>query len=397
MQPEEADTVPGAAHALEPTDGPLLPEELQLAFRNRGMPLEAMRRDVTPTGLHYLVAHWDIPFADPATWRLAVGGRVRRPLELTLEELRARPRRTVPVTLECAGNGRGWLTPRPVSLPWLGEAIGTAEWTGTPLRGVLADAGLAAGATEVVFRGADCGIQGDEQQRYARSLPLPEAIRPEVLLAYEMNGRPLEPQHGFPLRLIVPGWYGMASVKWLTAIDVVTEAFEGFQQAVAYRYQRDAGDSGDPVSRIRVRALMVPPGIPDFFSRRRFVAAGPVALTGRAWSGDGLVARVEVSVDGRWADATLAPAAGAFAWRRWSFDWAATAGEHELACRATDAAGNVQPLEPPWNYQGMGNNVVQRIVVDVRELSSPRRRAPRPEARSDRRSRTGRTRHGAAP
>ena len=366
MQPETPAGVLGAAHSLEPTDGPLLPEELQLAFRNRGMPLEAMRQDLTPTGLHYLVAHWDIPLADPASWRLTVGGCVRRPLELTLESIRARPRRTLPVTLECAGNGRGWLTPRPVSLPWLGEAIGTAEWTGTPLRALLEDAGLAADAVEVVFRAADRGIQGEQEQSYARSLSVSDATRPEVLLAYEMNGRALEPQHGFPLRLIVPGWYGMTSVKWLTSIEVVTEAFDGFQQAVAYRYQRDADDPGDPVSRIRVRALMIPPGIPDFFSRRRFVEPGLVTLSGRAWSGNGQVERVELAVDGEWADATLAPPVGEFAWRGWSFDWDATTGEHELACRATDAAGNVQPLEAPWNYQGMGNNIVQRILVTVR-------------------------------
>ena len=209
MRTEAPAEVVGAAHALEPTDGPLLPEELQLAFRNRGMPLEAMRQDLTPTGLHYLVAHWDIPLADIAGWRLTVGGCVRRPLELTLEEIRARPRRTLPVTLECAGNGRGWLTPRPVSLPWLGEAIGTAEWTGTPLRAVLEDAGLAAGEVEVVFWAADRGVQGGQEQSYARSLAVSDATRPEVLLAYDMNGHVLEPQHGFPLRLIVPdgtGW-----------------------------------------------------------------------------------------------------------------------------------------------------------------------------------------------
>ncbi len=356
----------GGAHPFQPTDGPLLPEELQLAFRNRGMPLEAMGYDLTPTGLHYLVAHWDIPQVDAATWRLSIGGRVREPVELTIDELRARSRRTIPVTLECAGNGRGWLSPRPVSLPWLGEAIGTAEWTGTALGAVLEEAGLLPDAVEVVFWGADCGIQGEEEQAYARSLPIAEAIGPEVLLAYGMNGHPLEPQYGFPLRLVVPGWYGMASVKWLTSIEVVAEPFDGFQQAVAYRYQRDADDPGEPVSLMRVRALMIPPGLPDFFSRHRFVPPGPVKLSGRAWSGNGSVERVEVAVDGRWAEAMLGSPVGAFGWRSWSLDWEATPGEHELACRATDAAGNQQPRQALWNYQGMGNNVVQRIRVTVR-------------------------------
>lgn len=366
MQTQTPTAAAGAAHSLEPTDGPLLPEELQLAFRNRGMPLEVMHYDLTPTGLHYLVVHWDIPPVDPASWRLSIGGSVRKPLELTIDEIRARSRRTIPVTLECAGNGRGWLNPRPLSLPWLGEAIGTAEWTGTPLRALLEDAGLAPDAVEVVFRGADRGIQGDQDQGYARSLTVAEATRPEVLLAYEMNGRPLEPQHGFPLRLIVPGWYGMTSVKWLTSIEVATEPFDGFQQAVAYRYQQDADDPGERVTQIRVRALMIPPGIPDFFSRRRFLGPGLVTLSGRAWSGDGPVERVEVAVDGEWSEATLETPVGVFAWRGWSINWEATPGKHELACRATDAAGNVQPLEAPWNYQGMGNNVVQRVLVTVR-------------------------------
>jgi DMSO/TMAO reductase YedYZ molybdopterin-dependent catalytic subunit len=358
--------VVGAAHPLEPTDGPLLPEELQLAFRNRGMPLEAMRYDVTPAGLQYLVTHWDMPAIDAHSWRLSVGGHVREPLELTLNDIRARPPETMIVTLECAGNGRGWLTPRPVSLPWLGEAVSTAEWTGTSLRGVLEEAGLGSGVGDVVVQGVDRGIQGDDDQTYARGLTVAEATRPEVLLAYEMNGHPLEPQHGFPLRLVVPGWYGMTSVKWLTSIDVTTEPFGGFQQAVAYRYQRDADDPGEPVQRIRVRALMIPPGIPDFFSRHRFVGPGPTLLGGRAWSGNGPVEGVEVAVDGRWAEAALAKPVGTFAWRAWSFEWEATPGDHELACRATDAAGNVQPLEPRWNYQGMGNNAVQRLTVTVR-------------------------------
>jgi len=356
----------GGAHALEPTYGPLLHEELQLAFRNRGMPLEAMRYDLTPIGLHYVVVHWDIPAIDPAAWRLRIGGRVRRALELTIDDIRARPPRTLAVTLECAGNGRGWLRPRPVSLPWLGDAIGTASWTGTPLRGLLEEAGLGGDAVELVFHGADRGIQGDEDQAYARSLAVAEALRPEVLLAYEMNGRPLEPQHGFPLRLVVPGWYGMTSVKWLRSIEAVAEPFAGFQQAVAYRYQQAAGEPGEPVQRMRVRALMIPPGIPDFFSRQRFLEPGPAMLRGRAWSGSGEVERVEVAVDGRWAEATLGSSVGAFAWRSWSFQWHATPGAHELACRATDSAGDVQPLEAPWNYQGMGNNAAQRLALTVR-------------------------------
>jgi DMSO/TMAO reductase YedYZ molybdopterin-dependent catalytic subunit len=340
--------------------------ELAQATRNRGMPLEALRHDVTPVGLHYLLVHFDIPALDPESWRLRVGGNVRRELELTLDEIRGRPATTMPVTLECAGNGRARLEPRPMSQPWLNEAIATSRWTGTPLAGVLEDAGVGADTLEIVFTGADHGIEGDQELDYARSLPLSEAMRSEVLLAYAMNDRPLEPQHGFPLRLLVPGWYGMTSVKWLSTIEAVTEPFRGFHQAVAYHYQDAEEDPGEPVTRIRPRALMLPPGFPDFPERRRYVERGPVTLEGRAWSGTAPVARVEVGIDGDWLDAKLAEPVGEWAWRGWSCEWEATPGDHLLSCRATDAAGNTQPLRQPWNFQGMGNNLVQEIEILVR-------------------------------
>jgi DMSO/TMAO reductase YedYZ molybdopterin-dependent catalytic subunit len=329
------------------------------------MPLEGLRYDVTPTGIHYLLIHFDIPDVDPSSWRLEVGGNVEAPLSLSLGEIRARGATTIPVTMECAGNGRARLSPRPISNPWLYEAVGTAEWTGLPLADVLAEAGVHPDTIELVFTGADHGVQGDVEQDYQRSLTVEQATRPEVLLAYEMNGRPLEPQHGAPVRLLVPGWYGMTSVKWLTRIEAVTEPFGGYQQAVSYRYQRDEDDPGEPVTRIRVRALMIPPGHPDFPDRRRFVRAGPVLLRGRAWSGEAPVARVEVGVDGDWRDADVEPPVGEFAWSGWSYRWDAQPGEHVLACRATDLAENTQPEEQPWNYQGMGNNLVQSVPVMV--------------------------------
>jgi sulfane dehydrogenase subunit SoxC len=349
----------------DPTTGPLTSEELQLATRNHGMPLEALRYEITPTGLHYLLVHFDIPRVDPETWRLEIGGNVDSPQALDYADITALPATTLPVTMECAGNGRARLTPRPISQPWLVEAVGTAVWKGVSLRDVVAAAGIRPGTAELVFSGADTGVQGGEKQEYERSLPPAEALRPEVLLAYEMNGRPLEPQHGAPVRLVVPGWYGMTSVKWLLRITAVTEPFQGYQQREAYRYQQDADDPGEPVDRIRVRALMAPPGHPDFLTRQRFVPAGDVELSGRAWSGSGAVERVEVGVDGAWEDAELDSPLGDFAWRGWRYLWRAEPGEHVVSCRATDAAGNVQPLEQPWNHQGMGNNLVQTVPVSV--------------------------------
>jgi DMSO/TMAO reductase YedYZ molybdopterin-dependent catalytic subunit len=342
-------------------------DELALAARNHGMPLEALRYELTPVGLHYLLVHYDIPAIDPATWRLRVDGAVSQPLELDLAAVRARPRRTVPVTLECAGNGRALLQPRPVSQPWLTGAVGTAEWTGTPLAPLLAEAGLDPGAVDVVFTGADHGVERGVEQDYQRALPADVATGEDVLLAYEMNGAPLPVQHGYPLRLVVPGWYGMAQVKWLCRISVLTEWFAGFQNAVAYRFKEDPDDDGQPVTRIRPRALMVPPGHPDFMSRTRFLRAGEHEVIGRAWSGLAPVTGVDVSTDGgvTWEPATVEPAPGRWAWSRWAYRWSATPGPHELLARARDAAGHTQPVEQPWNVQGMGNNMSQRVTVVV--------------------------------
>lgn len=351
----------------EPDEGISL-EELALAARNHGLPLEAMRCDLTPAGLHYVLIHYDIPAADADAWELTVRGRVRTPLTLDMETLRSFPATTQRVTMECAGNGRALLSPRPVSQPWLVEGVGCAEWTGVPLRTLLAEAGVEPDAVEAVFTGADHGVERGIEQDYQRSLPLPVATGgdPEVLVAYEMNGHPLPPQHGHPLRLIVPGWYGMAHVKWLRDISLTDTPFTGFQQAVAYRYRQSADDPGEPVTRIAPRALMIPPGFPDFMSRTRVVRPGQVRLEGRAWSGRAPVTGVEVSTDdGRsWTGTELAPPDGHdWAWRRWQASWTATPGSHVLSVRAADADGRTQPLAQPWNRGGFANNLVQRISV----------------------------------
>jgi sulfane dehydrogenase subunit SoxC len=346
---------------------PLTTDELGLATRNHGFLLEALRYPVTPLGLHYLLIHYDIPMVDPASWVLEIGGAVDRPLRLTLEELRTRPVVTQQATMECAGNGRMQLTPRAISQPWGVEAVGNAEWTGTRLWPLLEEAGLAADAVEVVFSGLDKGVENNVEQRYERSLTLDEARRDEVILAYAVNGVPLPPQHGFPLRLIVPGWYGMTNVKWLSEITVVDRPFEGYQNAHAYRMRLEADEQGEPLSRIRPRSLMVPPGFPDFMTRKRFLSPGPTPLEGRAWSGHAPIARVEVSTDGggTWTDAVLETQSDPYAWVGWSAHWDAQPGEHELCVRATDAAGNTQPLEGEWNLGGYACNTVHRVSATV--------------------------------
>ena len=339
-------------------------EELQLAARNHGMPLEALRYPVTPVGLHYLLIHYDVPVVEPETWRLTVRGE--RELVLGLEELRARPAAEVTVTMECAGNGRAKLDPRPVSQPWLLEAVGTARWRGTPLRPLLEEAGVG-DAVEVLLTGLDRGVEGGEEQPFQRALPLEEALRGEVLLAYEMNGAPLPPQHGFPLRLIVPGWYGMTNVKWLERIELIDTPFAGYQNSWSYRLRQAEDEEGVPLDRMQPRSLMAPPGIPEFMTRDRTVEAGEVLLQGRAWSGLAPVDRVEVSTDGgeTWGPAKLEPAGEPWAWRGWSYRWNAEPGEHILCCRARDEAGNEQPSEPHWNLGGYANNAVQAVRVTV--------------------------------
>ena len=343
-------------------------EELQLATRNHGTPLEALRYDVTPVGLHYLLIHYDIPAVSAADWRLRIDGHVRREIELSLEEIRARPAVRRRVTMECAGNGRAHLEPRPASQPWVLEAVGTAEWGGTPLRPILEEADLREEAVEVLFTGLDRGVEGDVEQNYSRSLPVAEALRDDVLLAYEINGQPLPPQHGFPLRVIVPGWYGMTSVKWLDRITLLDAPFDGYQQRHSYRLRQEEEEEGEPLTRMRPRALMVPPGIPVFQTRERVLALAPCRLEGRAWSGWAPIAVVQVSTDGgaSWEEATIDEPASDWSWAAWSYLWEPGApGRYELCCRARDAAGNEQPVDPPWNLGGYANNAVQRLVVSV--------------------------------
>ena len=342
-------------------------DELLLASRNHAMPLEAMGDDLTPIGLHYVLVHYDIPRVDADSWRLELTGMLEHPLSLDLQDLRAMAARTIRVTMECAGNGRAALTPRPISQPWLNGAVGTADWTGIPLRDVLERTGLRPEAHSVVFTAMDHGVERGVEQDYERALPVEQALADDVLLAYEMNGAPLPPQHGHPVRLVVPGWYGMAHVKWLRTIAVLDHAFEGFQNAVAYRLRQHAGDPGEPVTRINPRALVVPPGFPDFQTRARVLRPGAVTLEGRAWSGWAAVERVEVSVDDgtSWHSADLEESEHPWAWRRFTFDWSVEPGRYAIRARAADASGRVQPTEQQWNAGGFANNADQPVEVLV--------------------------------
>ncbi len=340
--------------------------ELGLANRNSGALLELLDADITPTGTHYLLNHFDVPLIDAGTHALEFTGAFDAPFRLSMAEIMALPAITRPVTLECAGNGRAGMDPRPVSMPWLHEAVGTSEWTGTPLAPLIERARPRASVQDLAFIGADEGFDKGVPHPFGRSLTPQELAELDVMLVWGMNGAPLLPQHGAPLRLIVPGWYGMASVKWLTRVEALEHRYHGFQQVRTYRFRQHEDDAGVPVTRIHVRALMKPPGVPDWFTRARWLRPGRVRLSGRAWSGGGVpIARVEVLLDGAWREATLRPRADTYAWTGWHIDWDATPGAHDLACRATDAEGNTQPLEPPHNLGGFANTAVQRVPVHV--------------------------------
>ena len=356
---------PGAPRP-KAVDGIYSAEEVQLANRNSGALLETLAQDITPAGTHYLLSHFDVPILEATTHKLEFSGAFSNPFKITLKELQALPQISVPVTLECAGNGRAGVSPRNFSMPWMYEAVGTALWTGTPLAPLIERASPLPGVEDFAFIGADKGFDKGVPHHFGRSLTPEEFKRLDVLLVWGMNGEPLLPQHGAPLRMIVPGWYGMASVKWLTRIEALTRRYEGFQQVETYRYRTTSDEAGTPVTGIRVKSLMRPPGVPDWVTRKRWVAAGQVELSGRAWSGDGVeIASVEVLLDGEWREAELLGRQGKYAWTAWRINWNATPGRHILACRATDANGSAQPLEAPFDRAGFGNNSVHRLEVHV--------------------------------
>ena len=337
---------------------------------NAEAPPEALAGAITPTELHYVRSNFAVPEHDGT---LAVGGAVDNPLSLTLDDLRALPAIERAVTLECAGNGRLELRPLPTGEPWGDYAVSTARWTGVLLHDVLAQARVAAGGVEVRFEGADHGAYhlqpilpetNRDDLTFVRALPLTQAAdaAAEILIAYEMNGEPLGPDHGAPFRLIVPHWYAVASVKWLRRIDVLTEPYAGEFQTGHYMYEWPDRPP-EAVSLMRVRARITDP------APASTIAAGKYTIHGKAWSGTGPVTEVHVSLtgEGEWYPARLEPPQGPYQWQDWSFDWDATdVGRHTLRARATDAAGNVQPEIPPWNRLGYGNNAIEISYVDIR-------------------------------
>lgn len=352
-------TAPNATNAAPPPapdlagygkSGDLLP----LTDTNYETPPAMLTDFVTPVPAFFVRSNYPFPDYTRADWRLSVGGLVARELTLTYRDLVSLPPRTLTAWMECYGNSRSLFVPGAVGNPWTGGAVGNATWTGVPLAAVLDRAGVQPGAVEVVCQG------GDDPQ-FQRSLPLDKATDPDTLLAWEMNGEPLARVHGFPVRLVVPGWGGIASVKWITGLTLVDAPFAGHYQTNLYVLRDADGTPREKVTVQPVKSLLtsVRPG--------DRLAAGRHTLSGVAWSGRGAITAVDVSADGgaTWHPATITEAAGPYSWARFAFDWNAPPGDHALTSRATDAAGNVQPENARWNLNGYQYNGWHRYPVIV--------------------------------
>lgn len=355
-------TVAAVAH------GGLIIRELEPV--NFEYPFDQLNAFLTPNDLFYIRSHFKAPQLDRETYQLSVGGHVEQPFTITYRELLSLPSITRPATLECAGNGRIFLVPQVKGAQWQLGAVSTAAWTGVPLSALLDRAGLKQGACEIVFEAADTGKPKEEpvppvDTPYTRGIALEKAE--DVLIAYAMNGEELPVDHGFPLRVIVPGHYGMASVKWLTHIRVLDQPFQGYWQTSDYAYwdDQDGNPVRKPISVMALKSAIARPG------PREVVQAGQTyTVFGAAWGGDTPVAQVEVSADDgqTWQPARFLDEAQPFVWRRWQFDWQVPQrkGTHLLRSRATDAAGHTQP---ETHDQRFGTYVIHHtfpIEVSVR-------------------------------
>ena len=320
---------------------------------------------VMPNTRFYMRNNFRMPTLDGETFRLSIGGLVERPHSFTSRELQNMRSKTQVVTLECAGNGRALFDRPTEGEKWGLGAVSTAEWTGVPLVEILDRAGVRPEAKEVLFRGTDGGaVDGrSESLRFERSLSIDDARDGDVLLAYAMNGEPLPVEHGYPLRLIVPRWYAVASVKWLSEIELIDRTFSGHYQGDKYRYEweRDGRVVSEPVTLQRVRALITEP------SPQTEVPRGDLAIRGVAWSGAAPIARVEVSINGgAWQEARLVTERNRNSWQWWELLTRVDKAENlVLRARATDLAGRTQPDRAEWNRLGYGNNAIQEVPIRV--------------------------------
>jgi DMSO/TMAO reductase YedYZ molybdopterin-dependent catalytic subunit len=344
---------------------------------NLEMPFDQLDSYLTPTELFYIRSHFPTPSIDVASYRLRIDGAVKNPLALSYQELREMQSETRIAILECAGNNRVFLVPQVRGAQWELGAVGNAEWTGVPLRALLERAGLEDDACEIILEGADRGTPAEEPIppdpiTYARSVSREKAVRPEVLIAYQMNGRDIPRDHGYPVRAIVPGHYGMASVKWLTHIQAVREPFQGYWQTSDYGYwdYLDGKPVRRPLAEMKLKSEIAQPRVYETLVPNRVYT-----VFGAAWAGETDVTEIAVSTDGgqTWTEAHFLDPVRRHAWRRWKFDWLTPKepARYTLLSRAKDANGAVQPDKHDYNY---GTYVITHLLpieVIVEEPMSP--------------------------
>ncbi|MCI4362991.1 MAG: sulfite oxidase [Thermoplasmata archaeon] len=369
-----------ARHGPKAADGPVPAEEiselLEVVSREPACaeaPPSTLDAALTPNDRFFVRNHFPVPHLDRSTWRLEIGGKVSRPLSLSYEELTGRESRTLRALLECAGNSRRAMYPPAEGVPWNHGALGAAEWHGVPLAELLAEAGAFDTASEVILTGADRGTEPGVRGTiaYEMSLPLEKARDPDTLVALRMNGEPLSAMHGAPARVVVPGWYGMASVKWLTRITVSAEPFRGFFRTESYVMIPEGPERGSPpppVTTLRVKSLITWP------AEGATLPPGLYSVRGAAWSGESPVAGVELTSSsgrdgsaGPWLAAKLLDEPSTLTWCRWEcpIDFRVE-GHFVLRARASDRSGNSQPLHARWNFRGMSTNSIHAVRVTVR-------------------------------
>jgi DMSO/TMAO reductase YedYZ molybdopterin-dependent catalytic subunit len=332
-------------------------------------PLRYFDSWLTPVDAFFVRQHIPRPATiNAAAYRLTVNGMTSKAIELTLADLQKLPQHTVPATIECTGNGRAFYTPKVPGIQWGRGAIGNAEWSGPRIADILKLAGASASAAYLETDGADTGVASTPD--FVRSLPMKKALDPATLLALKMNGQPLPDIHGFPARLIVPGWDGTSSVKWVIRLSAVAEANKGFFMNPGYRYPKYSLPPGSPakpaelevIEGMPVKSTIVAP------EDQSKLGLGTIAIRGFAWAGEEAIERVEVSTDGgsRWRDADLSSPKLPFAWRLWRLDWKPSApGYYTIMSRATDSARRVQPIVAAWNPSGYLWNAIDRVGVTV--------------------------------
>jgi DMSO/TMAO reductase YedYZ molybdopterin-dependent catalytic subunit len=332
-------------------------------------PAATLDEEFTPNDTFFVRSHFGPAILEPERYRLEIGGRVRKPLSLRLDDLKHLPRVTVAAVLQCAGNARSFYRPRVPGAQWGRGALGQARWTGVRLRDLLARAGVEPGAKFVRLLGGDRPPLPTVPP-FARSVPLEKAMHPDTLLAYEMNGAPLPLLHGAPVRAVLPGWVGDDWIKWLTSIRVEDQEDAGFYMKTGYRMPTRTLQPGEPPKPEEMQPMtsMV---IKSLITRPRtgqVLAAAPSVIAGLAFAGERGVRTVEISVDGgrSWRPAALDPPKGLGAWQRWQASWTPAAGSHRLLCRATDEQGEQQPARPAWNPGGYLWNGWDEVRCEVR-------------------------------